>query len=243
SIVGGAWNPGISFDKISATSAVPPFRKSIDGPHSVFFGDDSGDEARLGDWTVDSYASDEARSDLAARGDVGSPPQGGVDVVAHLACTGHTIRDHERPGEIRERLHERVHVHVPQAGYEKLSSTIDHGRIGGNRCRGRGTSVGDPVPRYQYCVIRMDRAARDVDHRNVGDRDCVLGSGSGASRPRQQRKGNRPANYLVVRFTRQVPVCGVFVCDPRVTNVPSIVSPSTLPVNVVTTGQSHWGSR
>jgi len=62
-----------------------------------------------------------------------------------------------------------------------------------------------------------------------------------ASRPRQKRDRDRCKGYLL-RFTRQVPVCCVVDWGLRVLNVPSIVSPFSLPVNVVSTGQSHSGA-
>ena len=113
----------------------------------------------------------------------------------------------------------------------------------GMRAPDAGPDVGDAVPGNEDCVIRVRCARGDVDHRHVGDRDCRLaGGGSSASRRRQQSNRDYRTPYLV-RLTRQFPVCGVFEGEPLVLNVPSIVSPFTVPVNVVTTGQSHWGSR
>ena len=133
-----------------------------------------GDEARFVDRSVDSCTGDEARSDLTSGGDVRFPAQSRIDVIAHITGTGHAIRDHERPGKIREHVHESVHVHVPQARHEKLPVTVDYSGAGGNpRIRSR-TGVGDSIAVDQDCVVLVRRTGGDIDYRDVRDRDCVL---------------------------------------------------------------------
>ena len=133
-------------------------------------------------------------------------------------------------------------MHVPQAGNEKLAPAVDNAGIGWYARARRRAGVGDSVAGNDDGVIRACCARGDVNHRDVGDRDCFLPGGcSGAGRPQEGNRDYRTP-YLV-RLTRQFPVCGAFNGEPLVLNVPSIVSPFTVPVKVVTTGQSHWGSR
>src|SRR2546426_9524017 len=65
--------------------------------------------------------------------------------------TGYTIRDHERPGKIREDVHESVDVHVPESGNEKLSATVDHSGAGGNLRICRRPRVTDSI------AVSLDR--------------------------------------------------------------------------------------
>ena len=126
----------------------------------------------------------------------------------------------------------------------ELAATIDDARVSRQRRRRSRSDVGDSAAAEGDGIIPMRRASDDVDHRHVSDRNrllpaVALPAGNGCN---QQRDRKPDAGYLV-RFTRQVPVCGAFACVPRVVKVPSIVSPPRRPVNVVSTGQSHCGSR
>src|SRR5689334_3144794 len=107
-----------------------------------------GDESRFADRPIDANSDYQARADLLSGSDVALPAKGRIDVVTHVARASHSVRDHQRPGEVGEHVEEAVDVHVPQAGNEKFAAPLDDARSAQRGCRRGRTRVRDSTAAY-----------------------------------------------------------------------------------------------
>jgi quercetin dioxygenase-like cupin family protein len=134
-------------------------------------------------WPVDDRAGDrEARPDHAAVGDAPALLQV-VRVAPHHANAGDPVRDEER----QVALVAPVHVHVPEAGDQKLASALDERSLFGNRYFAANRR--DAPVAYEHGHIRPRRRAGGVDHGDMGDRQRARLRGRGLQEQQQTEEG------------------------------------------------------
>ncbi len=96
--------------------------------------------------------------------------EGEIDRQIDVARVGLLrIRRMEVPRRGSPHVVRHVHVHVPEAGNQKLPAPVDHGRTGGNHDAVRRTHGGDPVARQDDRLSGLSRTVDDVDDGNVNE--------------------------------------------------------------------------